>query len=439
MAASRGDRETLDRLYSFLMEEEDARVCKDIPEEACTRVPGNFFKITAGQTLTKLADEMANAKTVLPWLIGAVGAPVYWIGFLVPIRESGSLLPQLAIAAAIRNKPIRKSVWILGAILQAVALGGMAATAFLLRGSAAGIAIVGFLILFSLARGLVSVASKDITGKTIPKTRRGRLTGFTTAVAGILTILTGAVLSWAVPEDPSAELTAGIILGGAALWILAAGVFSAVEEQPGATEGGKDALKEALERLDLLRTDRPFRNFVMVRALLISTGLAAPYYVALAREHGSGRGSSLSLFILASGLASALSSFFWGRYADRSSRRVLLVAAGTASALGLLVFGLNASGLVANWAWAAPLAFFLLSMAHGGVRIGRKTYILDMASGNRRTDYVAVSNTVIGVALLLSSVVGLLAPLIGPGGMLLLLSIMGFAGVWGGKHLPEVQ
>lgn len=438
---SNGDMEahTLDRLYAFLMEEEGARVCKDIPDGACTSVPGNFFKITASQTLTKLADELANAKTVLPWLLSALGAPAFWIGFLVPIRESGSLLPQLAVAAAIRNRPIRKYVWILGAVLQAGALGGMALGAFFLRGGVAGITVVGFLVLFSLSRGLVSVASKDVTGKTIPKTRRGRLTGFTTTVAGILTILTGAALAWLVPEDPSAELTAGIILGGAALWILAAGVFTTVQEEPGATEGGKDALREAMERLDLLRTDKPFRRFVTVRALLISTGLAAPYYVTLAREHGAGRGSSLSLFILASGLASALSSFFWGRYSDRSSRLVLIAAAGAASALGLLVFILNALGAVAAFGWIAPLGFFLLSMAHGGVRIGRKTYILDMASGNRRTDYVAVSNTVIGVALLLSSALGFLAPLVGPGGMLLLLSLMGFAGVWGGKHLPEVQ
>jgi len=433
------EEEGLDRLYEFLMEEEDARVCKDIPEGACTSVPGNFFKITASQTLTKLADELANAKTVLPWLVSALGAPAFWIGFLVPVRESGSLVPQLAIAAAIRDRPIRKYVWLLGAVLQAGALAGMALTGFFLRGGVAGVAVVGFLALFSLARGLASVSSKDVKGKTIPKTRRGRLTGLTTAVAGILTILTGAALTWLVPEDPSAELTASIILGGAVLWILAALVFSTVQEEPGATEGARHGLKEALESLSLLRTDKPFRRFVTVRALLISTALAGPYYVTLARESGGGRESSLSVFILASGLASALSSFFWGRYSDRSSRKVLMAAAGAASFLGLLVFVLNALGVVAAVGWIAPLGFFLLSMSHGGVRIGRKTYLLDMASGNRRTDYVAVSNTIIGVALLLSSTLGFLAPLIGPGGMLLILSLMGLAGVWGGKHLPEVQ
>jgi hypothetical protein len=71
--------------------------------------------------------------------------------------------------------------------------------------------------------------------------------------------------------------------------------------------------------------------------------------------------------------------------------------------------------------------------------VGRKTYLLDMASGIRRTDYVAVSNTVIGLVLLLGGGLGLLAPWVGPGGMLLILSLLGYAGALGGKKLPEAE
>jgi MFS family permease len=430
---------TLDRLYSFLVEEEDSRVCTDIPDTACTQVPGNFFKIGTSQTLTKLADELSSAKTVIPWLLGSLGAPAFWIGFLVPIRESGSLLPQLFIAGAVRKRPHRKGVWILGGIAQAAALAGMAATALLLRGWSAGAVIIGLLVVFSLARGLVSVASKDVIGKTIPKTRRGRLTGFTTAVGGLLTLALGGIMAGVISGDPSYEILALILLLAAGLWIGASGVYGSISESPGATAGGKDAIREALERLDLLRTDEAFRRFVVVRALLISTGLAAPFYVALSREHGDGEGATLALFIVASGLASSLSSVFWGRYSDRSSKSVLVAAAAVASSLGLVVFFLERAGIVQRFGWIPPLAFFLLAIAHSGIRIGRKTYILDMASGTRRTDYVAVSNTVIGAVLLLSSALGFLAPVVGPGGMLLILASMGFAGVVGGIKLPEIE
>jgi MFS family permease len=428
-----------DRLYSVLLEEgEDARVCKDIPDEACNVVPGNFFKLVASRTLTKLADELGSPKTVLPWVLSSVGAPASLLGFLVPIRESGSLIPQLAIAAAVRRQARRKYVWILGGILQALALAGIGFVALLLQGLVAGLSILGLLTLFSLARGLASVASKDVTGKTVPKTRRGRLTGFSTALSGSFAVLLGAGLATLVQEDPPRGLLA-ILLGSAALlWLLAVGLFYTVRETPGATAGGGHGLREALSRLDLLRTDRVFRRFVLVRALLVSTSLAAPFYVALGRE-SSGGVSLLGLFVFASGLAAALSSWFWGRFADRSSRWVLVIAAVTASTLGVIVFVLAHTGTLARAPWIAAVAYFLLAIAHGGVRVGRKTYILDMAGGNRRTDYVAVSNSVIGVVLLTAGSVGFLSPVIGPGGVLLVLSGLGFAGALGGRRLPEVQ
>ncbi|HAD25026.1 MAG TPA: MFS transporter, partial [Alphaproteobacteria bacterium] len=38
---------------------------------------------------------------------------------------------------------------------------------------------------------------------------------------------------------------------------------------------------------------------------------------------------------------------------------------------------------------------------HAGVRIGRKTHIVDLAGGDRKAEYVAVSNTLIGILLLM--------------------------------------
>lgn len=437
MGRHKGSPPAADLLYSFLVEEEDARVCTDIPEEACNVVPGNFFRIGASQTLSKLADELTSPKTVLPWVLTSVGAPQFLIGALVPVRESGSLLPQLFIAATVRRRPRRKAAWVLGGLIQALALAGMGLSALFLQGLVAGVAVLGFLVLFSLARGLVSVASKDVVGKTIPKTRRGRLTGFTTALSGVLTLLLGGLLAAGARGDPSRLTLAILLASGALLWITAAAVFGTVREAPGATDGGRDAIREAMERLSLLRTDGVFRRFVLVRALLVSTGLAAPFYVTLARESATG-GSLLASFLLASGLAAALSSGFWGRYSDRSSRSVLLVAALMAASLGALVFILDLVGIVARFPWTAPAAFFVLAIAHSGIRVGRKTYLLDMAGGAKRTDYVAVSNSVIGAVLLLGGVVGLLAPLVGSGGMLLILSVSGFAGAWWGRGLPEV-
>ena len=83
-------------LYAKLVDEEDARVCRDISEEACREVPRNFFLLIGSSFLTQLGDAVANPKTTLTWLMSALGAPVALTGLLVPVRESPSWSSLLA-------------------------------------------------------------------------------------------------------------------------------------------------------------------------------------------------------------------------------------------------------------------------------------------------------------------------------------------------------
>jgi hypothetical protein len=110
------------------------------------------------------------------------------------------------------------------------------------------------------------------------------------------------------------------------------------------------------------------------------------------------------------------------------------------SGIGLLTFAVERLlPELGRTAWFLPVAYFILSIAHSGVRVGRKTYVVDLATGNKRTDYVAISNTVIGVLLLLVGSVGALAPVIGNAGVIALLAFMGLAGALLGMSLPETQ
>ena len=65
--------------------------------------------------------------------------------------------------------------------------------------------------------------------------------------------------------------------------------------------------------------------------------------------------------------------------------------------------------------------------------------MVNLGEGNRRTDYVSVGNTLIGVMLLVTGFISLLEPLIGVSGIILILSIMGLLGSWMSLRLPEVE
>lgn len=434
MPATKPD--TIDQLYGLIANEEDARVCKDIPEEACQEVPRNFFLILFSNVLTKLGDLLISPKTVLAWLMSAVGAPAL-VAWLVPIRESGSMVPQMVIAAWVRRKAVRKWFWTLGSFGQAVSVAAMAASVWFLEGYAAGGGIVAALVVFSLARGFCSVSMKDVQGKCIPKTRRGRLSGLATTIGGTATVVLTGLLFWD-RGDPSIAFYTTLLLLAATLWVIAGVLFANVEEYAGETGGGGNAINEAFKSLSLLRNDAPFRHFVITRALLLCSALASPYFVVLAQQE-SDIGWMLGVFLLASSLASSLSASFWGWAADTSSRRVMIRGAAMASSVCLVV-GVLALVLGPGFggAWFYPVAFFVLGIAHAGVRLGRKTYLVDMAGGNKRTDYTAVSNTVIGVLLLVTGGFTAAISMISDVAVILVLGLMGLAGMLSALRLKEV-
>ncbi|WP_122893395.1 MFS transporter [Arcobacter peruensis] len=400
-------------IYEKMMNEEDARVCKAIDEKACKVVPGNFFLTIISYFFNKLADSVANTKVIIPWIMESLAVPLFLISFLVPIRESGSLLPQLLIAAYVRKLPIRKYIWSIGAFLQALTMIGIGIVAWNMQGLSAGIAIIFLIILFSLARGLSSVAAKDVLGKTIPKTRRGALNGYSGSLAGVLIIGLGVYFLF-VGEKPFSPQNFGILLFCAGFfWIIAGLVYLKINEFEGETDGGGNAISVALKKISLLKTDESFRLFVISRALFLCSVLSAPFFVILAQQHSNSNNYLLGLFILASGLA------------DFS--------------LGFLVFILatffeNIFSII----WLMPLIYFVLTVGYQGIRIGRKTYLVDLAGGNKRTDYVAVSNSIIGFVLLFAGFIGFLSSLIGLNGIILLLSLIGVLGIFMALKLPDV-
>ena len=428
------------RIYRTLVDDKDPRACRAMGEEACQQVPGNFVRIIVAQFLTKLGDALLNPKITLPWLLQSLGAPAFLVAWLVPLRESGSLLPQIAIASWVRTLPIRKWVWVVGAVLQALSVLAIGWVALTLQGALAGWLIIALLLLFSLARGLNSVAHKDVLGKTIPKHQRGQVNGWSASAAGVITIGLAMSLWLMAGWSMQANLLAWALLAAAGLWLLAAALFAAVVESPGQVDGTANGLKDALEQLSLLREDANFRRFVITRALFLCSALTAPYYVVLAHQSLPADFSVLALFLLASGLASLLSAPLWGRFSDRSSLRVMQVAAALAAACGFALVGVSLwRPEWLQWMGALPLLYFALSISHQGIRVGRKTYLVDMAEGNQRTRYVAVSNTLIGVVLLLFAMLGGLTSWLSTSSIIFIFSCMAVAGVLLSLRLADVS
>lgn len=428
------------RLYEWLTGDEDSRMCADIPESACNEQPRNFFLHLWASLGNKLADELSSARLVLPWLMGIIGAPVWMVGLLVPIREAGALLPQIFVAGFIRLKPKRKWVWVAGALIQALAALTLAVLALVASGSLGGALVLATLVLLSLARGLSSIATKDVLGKTIAKRRRGTLMGWSGSIAGCATLAAGAVLML-LDSQSSGYIVAILLAVAASGWLMNALAAARIKETPGAIEGGESGWSSLKQGLSLLKKDRTFLHFNLARALLLSSALALPYIALLGQDQSGTDLSGLGILIVVSGLAAMVASPVWGKRADQSSRGVMRDAAiGTAICC---LLGASLAWLPGGWAqsiWPYAVVYALLVIIHHGVRLGRKTYLVDMAGQDNRALYVALSNTLTGLLMLVvGGIIGALAQWFGSTVLLILLATTAAGAILSAHRLPEVE
>ncbi len=421
----------------------------DMPAEARKHLPANGLRIISANALQSSGDQMVNAATVLPWLFATLGVPAALTGLLVPIRESGSMLPQAFLTPLVLRARYRKWVFIAGAVIQAVSVGAMALIAALVEGLSAGVGILIALTIFSLGRCLTSIASKDVQGRTVPKGERGQINGLATTAAGIVAITLGLGIRFFGGADLSSVQLAWLLAAGSAFWVGVALVYTSIREplpeRPASSSErqDQDRSETSSSMFRLLREDKPFRHFVIARSLLLVSSLSPPFVVTMSIQYGADSLAGLGGFIIASGLASLIGGRLFGPMADRSSKRLMSLGAGIASSVVILIVVLAAvpdflqEGLVANLVFI--VVYLALTLMHTGVRVGRKTYLVDMAEGDQRTTYVAVSNTVLGIVLLIVGGISSLLATLHIFAALLFLAATGLVGVIVSNRLPEVS
>ena len=292
-----------------------------------------------------------------------------------------------------------------------MAAAGIALAALTLSGATAGIVIVGLVAVLAVARSVSSVSYKDVLGKTVEKARRGRVSGNAASIAAAGVLVFGALLltGWV----DRVVVVSGAIGLSAVLWLMAAGVFTRLRETP--SEPAHVEQTSTVRRYwQYLRTDRELQKLIVARGLLMATAIAPPYLILLASDATGSMFTQLGLLVVAAALAAFVSGWVWGIFSDRSTP-LAMASAGILAAFTLLVaIAAAAAGWFAHL-FVLPALLLVLMVAYQGVRIGRTTQLVNIANEDTRTAYTALSNTIIGIALLLTGGLGFLVPLLGIG------------------------
>jgi MFS family permease len=369
----------------------------------------NFVAFLVDYVCFGVAFTFISLNSVLPAFVRQLtdSAPV--IGLVGTVFHGGWLLPQLAVARVINDKP-RKKPYMIAAVSGRILFWVIALVLWAgLARYPMAVLLLFFICLglFAVTDGVASVAWLDILARAIPLKQRGRLIGVAQVISGLagsgVGVLVGLVLG-----SPSFRFPANYAL----LFTLAGAVFipsavalTLIREPP-----PQDASIEASGRvqggwLKFLLADAAFRRLMACRIMVGMISLAVPFYVGHADEVLHLPESVIGGFVIAQTLAGVIASAALGPVSERWGPQYV-ARIGSAVAVTGPLFALLAHLAGGGWlAQAYPFVYVSLGVVNNAWMLGFFNYLLEIAPEGMRPAYIGLGNTIMGVLTL--------APLVG--------------------------
>jgi hypothetical protein len=137
--------------------------------------------------------------------------------------------------------------------------------------------------------------------------------------------------------------------------------------------------------------------------------LATPFYAIHAASENQHGNHSLSLFVLAAGVANIISRPIWGSLLSRNPCHVLVWSGILAAGAGIVAI-LNSVSDDLPYLPMYMLVFALLDLAVQGMTQSSRTYLALMAPTHNRPLFLAINNAMLGIlAIVISGLIGVIA------------------------------
>ena len=123
----------------------------------------------------------------------------------------------------------------------------------------------------------------------------------------------------------------------------------------------------------------------------------------------------------------------------RSSRGVMFVSSILAAGTGAIALLIGQMPAHYQGVFVLAPVFLLIGFSQAGLRLGRKTYLVDGAPDDERPLYIAVSNTLIGVVTIFGGGLGLLVYSFGVRSVIFALIVLALIAAAVCRALPEAH
>ncbi len=354
----------------------------------------NMLVNVADVALYQGAVSLISLAVVYPALMLRLGASESVVALLPALMVLGMRLPGVATSfkaeQRLRQKPFivacgigQRLPWLLlaGAILFWAVDDPNTVIALAL------LALLGS----NVAMGLAQPAWNELIAKTIPPYRWGIFRGASHMLGNAMGLLGGVVVAVIMRgELVSYPGNYSLLFGLCFLVTCVSFAFFLMNREPVVDHGVRHADWPTYARsmLDVLRTDRRFRGFLVYQSLAYCYVIGQGLFMVHAMRTFGLSDAVTGDFVMVSTGAVLVGSLGLGHLGDRHGHRLVLL-------LAALSYAAAAALAAAAWDWRVMYpAFALLTIAITGQMISMQNLVYQFAPRGRRPTYVAVAAAV---------------------------------------------
>jgi MFS family permease len=368
-----------------------------------------------------------SVQTVLPALVFRLGGSNLAVGALSVMAWGGLFLPQVFAARHVETLAWKKPWTIRLGLAARIIVGFMSLVLFILADTHRDLTLVLLLSLYALTQvllGLTTPGWVDLVAKVTPVTRRGRLAGFRTSLAGGMGFACSFFLIWLLdsyvfPLNYAMAFGSAFLLQGISLLVQ----MRLVEANPSPVSERKSLVEFFREIADVLRSQANFRNFIVSMVFLVLATISIPFFTVRALDTLGGNALVVGEFTAVMVAAQVISAPLVGYVADRSGNRITLML----SALMLLFASLWAT-MAPSLEWYYPV-FALLGVNIGSEVMCRYNIAIEFAPEKRRAAYLGMVNALLAPCYAIGIVGGVLSDQFGHSFVFLVGAVFSVAGI----------
>lgn len=364
----------------------------------------NFVANFADVAFFSLGLAFSSLTTIVPLFIRQLGGSTLLVGLIPALVQVGTLLPPLLVAAHVARLGPKLPFILRMTLAERLPWPLLAIASFFLARSqpTALVALTVILLaIFGIGGGVTLPAWMDMIASVTPLRMRGRLFGWSGALAGLLGVGGGLLAEWALATYPFPLNFALCFTATAICMLLSYAALAAIREPARQPAPEQPRGREYLRTLpSLLRRDRHFAAFIAARMLMALGGMAVALVAVYATEQRGLPESLAGRFTSWMLGTQVIVTPVWGILSDRNGYKGSLQFA-----VGCLALAMALTVVATTAAWFYLI--FILIGAYSGVLFATTlNMVVEFARPEERVSYIALHGSLVAPVTLAAPVLG---------------------------------